>query len=153
MSRRLPLSGTTVVTFEQAVAAPLCSRHLGDLGARVIKLENRIGGDFTRTYDDVVNGLSAHFVWLNRNKESFAVDVKHPETREVLDRLLARADVVIQNWAPGAAARMGIDAESVVARHPRAVAVDMSGYGSGGPYDAKRAYDVLVQAESGSCAI
>ena len=106
----LPLSGLTVVTFEQAVSAPLCSRHLGDLGARVVKVEQRTGGDFTRSYDQAVRGLAAHFVWLNRNKESLTLDLKHPSSRAILDRLLARADVVMQNLAPGAAARLGVSA-------------------------------------------
>src|SRR5581483_5807987 len=149
----LPLSGLVVIAFEQAVSAPLCSRHLGDLGARVIKVESRKGGDFTRDYDDAVKGLAAHFVWLNRNKESLTLDVKHPHGVAVLDRLLPRADVVIQNLAPGAAARLGLDAPSLVARFPRVIAVDMSGYGTGGPLDHKRAYDLLVQSEGGSCAI
>jgi itaconate CoA-transferase len=149
----LPLDGLTVVAFEQAVAAPLCSRHLGDLGARVIKVEHRVGGDFTRGYDDAVKGMAAHFVWLNRNKESVTLDLKHPDGRPVLDRLLARADVVIQNFAPGAAKRLGLDASSLVERFPRLVAVDISGYGVGGPLDEKRAYDLLIQAEGGACSI
>src|SRR6059058_3741062 len=105
-----PLDGVTVLAFEQAVAAPLCTRHLADLGARVIKVENPEGGDFTRDYDDAVKGLASTFVWLNRNKESVALDMKDPASRPVLDRLLERADVVVQNLAPGAAARLGIDA-------------------------------------------
>ena len=149
----LPLSGVTVVSFEQAVAAPFCSRHLGDLGARVIKVEQRAGGDFTRHYDDAVRGMASHFVWLNRNKESLTLDVKHPGAQQVLERLLARADVVMQNLAPGAAHRMGIGASDIVARFPRAIAVDISGYGTGGPYDEKRAYDLLIQAEGGVCSI
>jgi len=149
----LPLSGVTVVSFEQAVAAPFCSRHLGDLGARVIKVEQRAGGDFTRHYDDAVRGMASHFVWLNRNKESLTLDAKHPGAQQVLERLLARADVVMQNLAPGAAHRMGIGASDIVARFPRAIAVDISGYGTGGPYDEKRAYDLLIQAEGGVCSI
>jgi itaconate CoA-transferase len=149
----LPLTGLTVVSFEQAVAAPFCSRHLGDLGARVIKVEHRVGGDFTRAYDDAVHGIASYFVWLNRNKESLTLDIKHPDAHEVLTRLLTHADVVIQNLAPGSAHRMGIAAADVVARFPRAISVDISGYGVGGPYDEKRAYDLLIQAEGGLCSI
>jgi crotonobetainyl-CoA:carnitine CoA-transferase CaiB-like acyl-CoA transferase len=149
----LPLADVTVVALEQAISAPLCTRHLADLGARVIKIESIHGGDFARDYDDVVNGLSAHFAWLNRNKESVAIDVKSDGGRAILERLLSRADVVIQNLAPGAAARLGVDAVDVVRRFPAAVAVDISGYGQGGPLDDRRAYDLLVQAEAGSCAI
>src|SRR5215471_12889028 len=123
-----PLRGIVVVGVEQAVSAPICTRHLGDLGARVIKVENRAGGDFARDYDDVVNGLSAYFAWANRNKESVAVDLKHPLGREVLTRLVARADVTVQNLAPGAAARLGLDAESLRAARPELITVDISGY-------------------------
>ncbi len=149
----LPLTGLTVVSFEQAVAAPFCSRHLGDLGARVIKVEHRVGGDFTRAYDDAVHGMASYFVWLNRNKESLTLDIKQPASQEILTRLLTRADVVIQNLAPGSAHRMGIAAADIVARFPRAIGVDISGYGVGGPYDEKRAYDLLIQAEGGLCSI
>jgi crotonobetainyl-CoA:carnitine CoA-transferase CaiB-like acyl-CoA transferase len=147
-----PLAGITVVSFEQAVAAPYCTRLLGDLGARVIKVERPGSGDFTRAYDDVADGLATHFVWLNRNKESLALDAKEPVARAALDRLLDRADVVVQNLAPGAARRLGLDAAGLVAARPRLVAVDMSGYGTGGPLDHRRAYDLLVQAEAGACA-
>jgi crotonobetainyl-CoA:carnitine CoA-transferase CaiB-like acyl-CoA transferase len=153
MEVSLPLTGVTVVAFEQAVAAPLCTRHLADLGARVIKVEHPSGGDFTRSYDTAVHGLSSYFVWLNRNKESVAVDARKPGGAEVIERLVARADVVVQNLAPGAAARLNVAAAQVVAAHPRAVAVDISGYGTGGPYDHKRAYDLLIQAEGGVCSI
>jgi itaconate CoA-transferase len=153
MEVSLPLTGVTVVAFEQAVAAPLCTRHLADFGARVIKVEHPTGGDFTRSYDTAVHGLSSYFVWLNRNKESVAVDARKPGGAEVIQRLVARADVVVQNLAPGAAARLNVAAAQVVAAHPRAVAVDISGYGTGGPYDHKRAYDLLVQAEGGVCSI
>jgi itaconate CoA-transferase len=145
-----PLAGITVVALEQAVSAPLCTRTLADLGARVIKVENPDGGDFARDYDDVVHGMAAHFVWLNRGKESLALDLKKPQALAVLHRLLARADVLVSNLAPGAVARLGID---VAARHPHLIAVDISGYGTGGPLSNKRAYDLLVQAESGACAI
>jgi crotonobetainyl-CoA:carnitine CoA-transferase CaiB-like acyl-CoA transferase len=148
-----PLAGLLVVAFEQAVSAPYCTRLLGDLGARVIKVEVPGTGDFTRGYDGAVHGISAHFAWLNRNKESLALDLKDPSARAVIDRLLDRADVVIQNLAPGAARRLELDADAVVAAHPRVVALDVSGYGAGGPLAHRRAYDLLVQAEAGSCAI
>jgi crotonobetainyl-CoA:carnitine CoA-transferase CaiB-like acyl-CoA transferase len=149
----MPLAGITVVAVEQAVAAPICTRHLGDLGARVVKVENRSGGDFAREYDDTVRGMAAHFVWANRNKESIALDLKHPRGREVLAELVGTADVVVQNLAPGAAARLGLDADELRTRHPRLITVDISGYGRGGPREAARAYDLLVQSEAGSCAI
>jgi crotonobetainyl-CoA:carnitine CoA-transferase CaiB-like acyl-CoA transferase len=149
----LPLDGIVVVSLEQAVSAPFCTRHLGDLGARVIKVENVETGDFARHYDDVVNGMSAHFTWLNRNKESVALDLRTDAGREVLRRLVARADIVVQNLGPGAAARMGVSAADVVRDHPRAIAVDISGYGTGGPYDDRRAYDLLAQSEGGSAAL
>ncbi|MFJ6574011.1 CaiB/BaiF CoA transferase family protein [Streptomyces sp. NPDC091292] len=148
-----PLAGILVVALEQAVAAPLCTRHLGDLGARVVKVESPGGGDFARDYDDVVHGLSAHFTWANRNKESVVLDLKQPAGRDVLDRLIARADVVVQNLAPGAAARLGFGSQELRARRPELIAVDISGYGRGGPYAHARAYDLLVQSEAGSCAI
>jgi len=150
---RAPLKGITVVSFEQAVSLPYCTRMLADLGARVIKVEQPPHGDFTRAYDDVVGGLGAHFVWLNRSKESLSLDLKTARAPEILDRLLARADVCVQNLAPGAAVRLGIAARQVHARHPQLVAVDVSGYGHGGPYDHRRAYDLLVQAETGVCSI
>jgi itaconate CoA-transferase len=149
----MPLAGITVVAVEQAVAAPICTRHLGDLGARVIKVESRSGGDFARDYDDTVRGMAAHFVWANRNKESIALDLKHPRGREVLAGLVAIADVLVQNLAPGAAARLGLDAADLRIRHPRLITVDISGYGRGGPQETARAYDLLVQSEAGSCAI
>jgi itaconate CoA-transferase len=149
-----PLRGITVVAVEQAVAAPICTRHLGDLGARVIKIENsRAGGDFARDYDDVVLGMSAYFAWANRNKESVALDLKHPLGREAVARLVRRADVLVQNLAPGAAARLGLDPDELRAGHPGLITVDISGYGQGGPYAQARAYDLLVQSEAGSCAI
>jgi itaconate CoA-transferase len=149
----LPLEGLIVVSLEQALSAPFCTRHLGDLGARVIKVENVDGGDFARGFDDVVNGMSAHFTWLNRNKESVAIDLRTEAGRAVLHRLIAQADIVVQNLSPGAAARLGVAAADVVRTHPRAIAVDISGYGTGGPYDDRRAYDLLAQAEGGSCAM
>jgi itaconate CoA-transferase len=147
-----PLAGITVVTLEQAVSAPLCSRTLADLGARVIKVENPRSGDFARDYDDVVQGLAAHFVWLNRGKESVALDLKDARGRGLLDRLLVGADVLVSNLAPGATTRLGIDPDQLARRHPHLVSLEISGYGTGGPLSGKRAYDLLVQAESGACA-
>jgi itaconate CoA-transferase len=152
-TRTSPLAGITVVAFEQAVAAPYCTRLLGDLGARVIKVERPGTGDFTRGYDTAANGLATHFVWLNRNKESLTVDVKTPQGRAVVDRLLDQADVMVQNLAPGAAQRLGLDAQTLSRVRPSLIAVDMSGYGTGGPLDHRRAYDLLVQAEAGACAV
>lgn len=148
-----PLAGITVVALEQAVSAPLCTRTLGDFGARVVKIEHPRGGDFARYYDDVVHGQAAHFVWLNRGKESVALDVKDPGGSAVLHRLLERADVLVSNLAPGATAKLGIARDDLAARHPGLIAVEIDGYGSGGPLSGKRAYDLLVQAESGACAI
>jgi itaconate CoA-transferase len=149
----LPLAGITVVSLEQAIAAPLASRHLADWGARVIKVERPGAGDFARGYDKVMNGMSSQFVWANRSKESIALDIKSEEGAAVLDELLAHADVFIQNLAPGAARKLGIDAKSLVARHPRLIACDISGYGSTGPYRNKKAYDLLVQCETGFLSI
>ncbi|WTX00334.1 CoA transferase [Streptomycetaceae bacterium NBC_01309] len=148
-----PLTGVTVVTLEQAVSAPMCTRTLGDFGARVIKVENPRGGDFARHYDDVVHGQAAHFVWLNRGKESVALDLKDPAGMAVLHRLLDRADVLVSNLAPGATAKLGIAPDDLAARHPELIAVEVDGYGPGGPLSHKRAYDLLVQAESGACSI
>jgi crotonobetainyl-CoA:carnitine CoA-transferase CaiB-like acyl-CoA transferase len=148
----LPLDGVLVVGLEQAVSAPFCTRELADLGARVIKVEPA-AGDFARHYDDVVHGLSAHFAWANRGKESLVLDLKSDAGLADLDRLIGHCDVFVQNLGPGAAERLGLDAATAVARHPRLVAVDISGYGAGGPRSDARAYDLLVQAESGSCAI
>lgn len=145
----LPLSDITVVALEQAVAAPFATRQLADLGARVVKVERPGGGDFARAYDETVRGLSSHFVWLNRNKESIELDVKDPDDRAVLDALLARADVFVQNLAPGAAERLGLGAEALREWYPRLVVCGISGYGSTGPYRTKKAYDLLVQCESG----
>src|SRR3954468_22773100 len=142
-----------VVAFEQAVAAPLASRHLADLGARVVKLERVDGGDFARSYDHAVRGLASHFVWLNRGKESVALDLKTPAGRDVLSRLLALADVFLHNLGPGAVERLGFAADALRARHPRLVVCTMSGYGSTGPYRDKRAYDLLVQSEAGLVAV
>ncbi|MEV8505682.1 CaiB/BaiF CoA-transferase family protein [Actinoplanes sp. NPDC051475] len=149
----LPLRGVTVVALEQAVAAPIATRHLADLGARVVKVERPDGGDFARRYDHVVGGLSSHFVWLNRGKESVTLDLKKADGRRVLGDLLVGADVFVQNLAPGAADRLGLAADVLRARHPGLVTVDMSGYGSTGPYRNKRAYDMLVQCESGLASV
>jgi itaconate CoA-transferase len=148
-----PLSGITVVTLEQAVSAPMCTRTLADLGARVIKIEHPNGGDFARHYDDVVNGLAAHFVWCNRNKESVTVDLKTTEGLDILHRLLDRADVLVSNLAPGSTGRLGITPADMAERHPNVIAVEIDGYGPGGPLSHKRAYDLLIQAESGTCAV
>lgn len=145
----LPLAGLTVVSLEQAIAAPLATRHLADWGARVIKVERPEGGDFCRDYDKVMAGMSSQFVWTNRSKESLAIDLKSKRGRAVLEALIGKADVFIQNLAPGAASRMDVDATSLVARYPRLIACDISGYGSNGPFSSKKAYDLLVQCEAG----
>jgi itaconate CoA-transferase len=150
---RLPLSGITVLSLEQAIAAPLGSRHLADWGARVIKIERPDGGDFARGYDATMHGLSSQFAWANRSKESIALDIKTASGRQALDALLERADVFIQNLAPGAAAKLGLDAQTLVGRHARLVACDVSGYGADGPYSDKKAYDLLIQCETGFVAI
>jgi itaconate CoA-transferase len=148
-----PLDGVLVVALEQAVAAPLATRTLADLGARVIKIEHPAGGDFTRYYDDVVHGLAAHFVWLNRGKESVTLDLRVPAARAALHALLDRADILVSNLGPGATGRLGIGPADLAARHPRLIGIEISGYGSDGPLSGKRAYDLLVQAEAGACAI
>lgn len=147
-----PLDGVTVVALEQAVSAPFASRHLGDMGARVIKVERVGEGDFARHYDTEARGMASHFVWVNRNKESLALDFKSVAGRQVLDDLIDSADVVIQNLAPGTAGRMGLTGTQLVERHPRLIACDITGYGDDGPYVSKRAYDLLVQAEAASIA-
>ena len=143
-----PLEGLLVVSLEQAVAAPYCSSRLADAGARVIKIE-RAEGDFARAYDSAVQGMSSYFVWLNRGKESLVADIKQPADAALLHRLLSRADVFIQNLAPGAAARSGFGSEALRARHERLITVDISGYGETGEYATMKAYDLLVQAEAG----
>ena len=148
-----PLDGVTVVTLEQAVAAPFATRQLADLGARVIKVERPQVGDFARAYDSTVKGLSSHFVWLNRSKESLTLDLKRPEASDVVSRLLERADVFVQNLAPGAAGRLGLDAGTLRAGRPELIVCDVSGYGATGPYRDKKAYDLLVQAEAGLVSI
>ncbi|MEU2302409.1 CaiB/BaiF CoA-transferase family protein [Streptomyces antibioticus] len=148
-----PLEGVTVVAVEQAVAAPFATRQLADLGARVIKVERIDGGDFARGYDTAAGGLASHFVWCNRGKESIALDLKDPRGLDVVRRLIADADVFVQNLAQGAAVRLGLDAATLCAAHPRLIAVNVSGYGSGGPYADKRAYDMLVQCEAGLVSV
>lgn len=133
-----PLDGITVIALEHAVAAPFATRQLADLGARVIKIERPKGGDFARGYDATVKGMSSHFVWLNRSKESLTLDLKHAGASQILERLLERADVMIQNLAPGAARRLGLGAEVVLSKYPRLIVCDVSGYGDNGPYGRYR---------------
>ncbi|MBT2384983.1 CoA transferase [Streptomyces sp. ISL-11] len=149
----LPLHGVTVIALEQAVAAPFATRQLADLGARVIKIERPGRGDFARDYDRRVKGLSAYFVWVNRGKESVTLDLKDATDRSLLDRLLAQADVFVQNLGPGAADRLGLGADVLRARRPRLITCDVSGYGAAGPYRDKKAYDLLVQCEAGLLSI
>jgi len=148
-----PLAGLTVVTLEHAIAAPFATRQLADLGARVIKIEQPVGGDTTRHYDGAVRGMGAHFVWLNHGKESAALDLTAADDLEVFTRLLGRADVLVSNLAPGALVRLGLEPRSLAERYARLIVVDISGYGRGGPLDHRRAYDLLVQSEGGSCSI
>ncbi|WP_106418152.1 CaiB/BaiF CoA transferase family protein [Salinicola tamaricis] len=148
-----PLDGITVLSLEHAIAAPFCTRQLADQGARVIKIERPAVGDFARGYDTRVAGLSSHFVWTNRAKESLALDLKHTEAQPILDALLAEADVLVQNLAPGAAARMGLDFDTLHARYPGLIVCDISGYGEGGPYASKKAYDLLIQSEAGFLSV
>ena len=149
----LPLAGLTVVSIEQAVAAPLATRHLADWGARVIKIERPGTGDFARAYDTQVKGLSSYFVWLNRSKESLTLDLKRPEAAQVVARIVAGADVLVHNLAPGAMDRLGLAAATLRARHPRLIMCAVSGYGSSGPYRDRKAYDLLVQSEAGLLSI
>lgn len=148
-----PLDGITVVSLEHAVAAPFCTRQLADLGARVIKVERPGPGDFARAYDTRVKGQSSHFVWINRSKESLTLDLKQPAALAVLRELLATADVLVQNLAPGAAARMGLGYDTLKDGHPKLVVCDISGYGDDGPYRDKKAYDLLIQSEAGLLSI
>jgi len=147
------LAGVTVVTLEHAIAAPLCTRQLADHGARVIKIERPGVGDFARAYDERVAGLSSHFVWTNRSKESLTLDLKHAQAPQILSRLLDRADVLVQNLAPGAAARLGLSYEALAPQHPGLIVCDISGYGADGPYRDRKAYDLLIQAESGFLSV
>ncbi|MBL8373069.1 CaiB/BaiF CoA-transferase family protein [Accumulibacter sp.] len=148
-----PLDGITIVTLEHAIAAPFCTRQLADLGARVIKVERPRSGDFARAYDERVRGLASHFVWTNRSKESLTLDLKHAEAPGILARLLDVADVLVQNLAPGAAARLGLSYDALRGQHPRLIVCDISGYGSDGPYRDKKAYDLLIQSESGFLSV
>lgn len=149
-----PLRGITVVALEHAIAAPFATRQLADLGARVIKIERPGVGDFARAYDDRVRGLASHFVWTNRSKESLTLDLKHPEAQKILKRLvLEQADVLVQNLAPGAAARLGLSYATLAKEKPGLIVCDISGYGGDGPYRDKKAYDLLIQAEAGLVSV
>lgn len=148
-----PLDGITVVSLEHAIAAPFCTRQLADLGARVIKVERPGTGDFARAYDSRAKGLASHFAWVNRSKESLTLDLKQPAALQVLKDLLAQADVLVQNLAPGAAERMGLGHAALQASHPRLVVCDISGYGNDGPYRDKKAYDLLIQSEAGFLSV
>ncbi len=148
-----PLEGIRVVALEHAVAAPICSRHMADLGAEVIKVERPGEGDFARAYDSYVHGQASFFVWLNRGKRSVTLDLKHPEAAHVLNRLIGTADVLLQNLAPGAAGRLGLGHADLAPRHPKLVVCDISGYGESGPFAQKKAYDLLIQAKSGLISV
>ena len=148
-----PLDHITVVSLEQAIAAPLCTRHLADLGARVIKVERPGSGDFARDYDRRARGQASHFVWVNRSKESLALDLKEPAHQAVLRALIARADVLVQNLAPGATARLGLDAATLRSAQPALIVCDISGYGQDGPYRDRKAYDLLIQGEAGLISV
>ena len=148
-----PLEGITVVALEQVIAGPFATRQLAELGARVIKIERPGGGDSARAYDTTVKGLSSHFVWVNRSKESLALDVKRPEAKEILGRLLEKADVFLHNLAPGAVERLGLGAQELRKKHPRLIWCGISGYGPAGPYASKKAYDLLVQCEAGLLSV
>jgi itaconate CoA-transferase len=148
-----PLDGITVVSLEHAIAAPFCTRQLADLGARVIKVERPGGGDFARDYDTRVKGQASHFVWTNRSKESLTLDLKQPGALAALKALLGQADVLVQNLAPGAAARMGLSFDALSPQHPKLIVCDISGYGEDGPYRDKKAYDLLIQSEAGFLSV
>src|ERR1035437_6253656 len=148
-----PLDGITVVSLEHAIAAPFCTRQLADLGARVIKVERPGVGDFARAYDTRVKGLASHFVWTNRSKESLTLDLKQAAALAVLKQLLAKADVLVQNLAPGASARMGLSFDALSEQHPKLIVCDISGYGEDGPYRDKKAYDLLIQSEAGFLSV
>ena len=148
-----PLDGITVISLEHAIAAPFCTRQLADLGARVIKIERPVTGDFARTYDERVKGMSSHFTWTNRSKESLCLDLKNEKAFDVLIQLLKNADVLVQNLAPGATARMGLSSEKLEVINPRLIVCDISGYGNNGPYRDKKAYDLLIQSEAGFLSV
>ena len=149
----LPLEEMTVVSLEHAIAAPFCTRQLADLGARVIKVERPGSGDFARDYDSRTRGLASHFVWVNRSKESLTLDLKQPQALAALKDLIANADVLVQNLAPGATARMGLGYDALSVAHPRLIVCDISGYGNGGPYRDRKAYDLLIQSEAGFLSV
>ena len=149
----LPLEGVTVVSLEQAIAVPFATRQLADLGARVIKVERPEVGDFAKGYDTTVNGMASHFVWCHRSKESIALDLKSEDGKEALSKLLETADVLIQNLAPGALERMGFVPEELIEKNPELIVCSLSGYGKGGPYEQKKAYDLLVQCETGLVSV
>ncbi len=153
MDNSLPLAGIQVVSIEQAIAAPLCTRQLAELGARVIKIERRKSGDFARDYDSRVKGLSSHFVWTNRGKESLTLDLKKGEAQRILHKLLERADILVQNLAPSAASRLGLGYENLLKSYPQLIVCNISGYGESGPYADRKAYDLLVQAEAGFLSV
>lgn len=148
-----PLDGITVISLEHAIAAPFCTRQLADLGARVIKIERPKVGDFARGYDQRVNGLSSHFVWTNRSKESLTLDVKHEQAQPIMASLLAKADVLVQNLAPGAAERLGLNFAALHEKYPQLIVCNISGYGEGGSYTNKKAYDLLIQSEAGFLSV
>ena len=148
-----PLEGVTVVALEHVIAGPFCTRQLADLGARIIKIERPLVGDPARAYDDRVRGMSSHFVWTNRSKESITLDLKHESARKIVHKLLEKADVLVQNLAPGAAARMGFSYDQLQETYPRLIVCDISGYGADGPYRDKKAYDLLIQSESGLLSV
>ena len=149
----LPLDGIFVVTLEQAIAGPFCTRQLADMGARVVKIERPDGGDFARSYDERVRGMASHFIWCNRSKESLTLNIKHPEAVTILAKVLQNADVFVQNLAPGATARLGLSFGALAEKYPRLILCDISGYGACGPYRDKKAYDLLIQGESGFLSI
>ena len=153
MTMTRPLDGITVISLEHAIAAPFCTRQLADLGARVIKVERPGVGDFARAYDQRVDGMASHFVWVNRSKESLSLDLKQPAALAVLKQLLLTADVLVQNLAPGAAARMGLSFDALSAANPQLIVCDISGYGDDGPYRDKKAYDLLIQSEAGFLSV
>ncbi|PAF46000.1 CaiB/BaiF CoA-transferase family protein [Helicobacter sp. 11S02629-2] len=150
---KLPLEGKIVLSIEQAIAAPFATRQLADLGARVIKIERPKVGDLARGYDKRTKGLASHFVWTNRSKESLAIDLKEEDSKKVLEKLLPKVDIFVQNLAPGASTRLGLDYESLKKINPKIIVCDISGYGAGGPYEHKKAYDLLIQSESGLLSI